>query len=66
MAPDTHVQVLLSPVYLGDSGLYPFTTGFTLMWEWGGANGLDVVTSSTQNMHSPYALNSDWENTEVL
>ena len=36
---------------------YPsFTTGYTLMLDWGGANGFDVVTSSTPNMHSPYAF----------
>ena len=43
--------------YLRDSVTYPFPTGFTLMWDWGGANGFDVVTSSTQNMHSQYAFN---------
>ena len=39
---------------------YPFTTHFTLMLVWGGANGFDADTSSTQNMRFPYAFNSDW------
>ena len=33
---------------------YHFTAGFTLMWDGGGANGFDVVTGSTQNIHSQY------------
>ena len=39
---------LFSPAYLSDRGPYPFTTAFTLMWDWGGANGFDVDTGSTQ------------------
>ena len=29
----------------------PSLFGFNLMWDWGGANGFDVDTGSTQNMH---------------
>ena len=37
------------PVCLRDFGPYPFTAGFTLMmWDWGGADGFDVDTGSTQ------------------
>ena len=49
----------LSPAYLRESGPYPLITGLTLMWDWGGANGFDVVTSSTQNMHSSHAFYSE-------
>ena len=32
----------------------PFTTtGFTLMWDWGGANGFDVDSGSTQTIYLP-------------
>ena len=33
---------------------YLFNAGFTLMWDWSGANGFDVDTGSTQNMHSQH------------
>ena len=29
------------------------------MWDWGGNNGFDVNTGSTQNMHFQCAFNSD-------
>ena len=29
---------------------YTFTAGFTLMWDWGGANGFDVDTGSTSTL----------------
>ena len=34
---------------------------FSLMCDWGGAYGFDVVINSTQNMYSPYTFTSDWE-----
>ena len=49
---------VFSPAYLKDIGPYPFTAGSTLIWDWGGVNGFDMDTGSTQNMHSQYAFNS--------
>ena len=43
---------------------YPFTAGFTLMWDWGGANGFDVDTGSTQK-YIVYLSNQTVENTAV-
>ena len=31
----------------------PFTDSFTLMWDWGGANGFDVDTGSTHDIPIP-------------
>ena len=48
-------QLVFSLAYSG--GMLAFTAGFTLMWNWGGANGFDVDTGSTHYTHSQCA---DW------
>ena len=41
-------------------GLYPFSAGLSLKWDWDGAKTFDVDTSPTQNMPFPYAFNFGW------